>query len=90
MTQVKDYLNRERNDGNKLYEVLAITETFMGSPLPLKQTLSTIFTQGSDVYVTVRVSIDSKRHVAPISTTPVSSKAATTAPANVGIIGKVG
>ena len=75
-------MDKERNDGNKVYEVLAIAETFMGTPLPLGQAVSSVFANGSDVYVTVRVSIDTKRHVAPISTTPVAAAALLT-PASV-------
>jgi len=71
--EVCDFLTKNRNDGNKVYEVLAISSEFMGVPLPLGLTAGSIFANGSDVYATVRVSVDSKRHVAPISSIPKSS-----------------
>lgn len=44
----------------------------MGVPLPLKLNVSSIFSHGSDVYATIRVTVDAKRHVAPLSSTPVA------------------
>lgn len=43
----------------------------MGVPLPLGLALGSIVTSGSDVYATVRVTVDKKKHVAPISSSPV-------------------
>ena len=48
----------------------------MGAPLPLRTILSNVFQAGSDVYVTVRISIDSSKHIAPISSQPISQAAA--------------
>ena len=46
----------------------------MGTPLPLGLTAGSLLSQGDDVYVTVRISIDTKRHVAPISSTPIITR----------------
>ena len=73
-------MDKERNDGNKVYEVLSVSTSFMGVPLGLALIASSVLENGSDVYVTVRVTIDRKKHVAPISTAPVSAPA-TAAPA---------
>ena len=67
VTQVREFLTSQRNDGNKLYEVLAVSTTFMGAPLPLGLTASSLLSNGSDVYVTVRITIDSSKHIAPLS-----------------------
>ena len=80
VTKVREFLSKSRNDGNKVYEVLAVSPPFMGVPAPLGLAASSIFCEGSDVYATVRVTVDSKRHVAPISSAPVTgnvSQAAT-------------
>ena len=63
-----------RNDGNKIYEVLAVSTSFMGAPLPLLCTASNFLGNNSDVYVTVRIGIDAKKHVAPIATIPQEPK----------------
>ena len=81
VTQVREYLTQSRNDGNKVYEVLAISTEFMGVPLPLGLAAGSIFTSGSDVYATIRVTVDVKRHIAPISSTPKPSVAAASSPA---------
>ena len=54
-SQVRDFLTEHRNDGNKNYEILAISASFMGVPLPLGLTASSVLTNGGDVYVTVRI-----------------------------------
>lgn len=72
VTQIKNFLNENRNDGNKIYEVLAVATDFMGTPLKLTMAASSILEDGSDVYVTVRVSVDKKKHIAPISSTPIA------------------
>ena len=82
-TQVRDFLTQERNDGNKVYEVLALSSSFMGVPAPLAASASSLFSANSDVYVTVRVTVDAKRHVAPISVTPVAQPAPQQAAASV-------
>lgn len=51
----------------------------MGAPSPLGTTASNLLSNGDDVYVTVRISLDLKKHVAPISSTPIEV-ATTTAP----------
>lgn len=73
VTQVREFLTLSRNDGNKLYEVLAVSTTFMGAPLPLGLTASSLLTNGSDVYVTVRITIDSSKHIAPLSSVPIAA-----------------
>ena len=72
VTKVREFLTTNRNDGNKVYEILAVSPTFMGVPLALGITASSIFAEGSDVYATVRVTVDKKRYVAPLSSNPVS------------------
>ncbi len=72
-TKVRDFLGENRNDGNKNYEILAISTSFMGVPLPLDLTASSILSNGGDVYVTVRTTVDKTKHVAPISSTPLNS-----------------
>ena len=72
VTQVREFLTTQRNDGNKLYEILAVSTSFMGAPLPLGTTASNLVSSGDDVYVTVRISIDMKKHIAPISSTPIA------------------
>ena len=73
-TKVRDFLTENRNDGNKNYEILAISTSFMGVPLPLSLTASSILSNGGDVYVTVRTTVDKKKYVAPISSTPLNSQ----------------
>ena len=70
VTQVREFLTSQRNDGNKVYEILAVSPMFMGAPLPLTLTASSVLSQGSDVYVTVRITIDSTKHVKPLATNP--------------------
>ena len=72
VTQIKKFLNENRNDGNKVYEVLAVATDFMGTPLKLSMGASSILEDGSDIYVTVRVSVDRKKHIAPISSKPIA------------------
>ena len=72
VTKVREFLTANRNDGNKVYEILAVSPTFMGVPLALGITASSIFAEGSDVYATVRVTVDKKRYVAPLSSNPVA------------------
>jgi len=74
VSKVREFLTVNRNDGNKVYEVLAVSPQFMGVPLPLGLTASSIFADGSDVYATVRITVDSKRYVAPINTIPIVPK----------------
>ena len=73
-------MTSQRNDGNKVYEILAVSPTFMGVPLPLNMTASSVLSNGSDVYVTVRITIDSSKYVKPLATTTatVSTKPLTT------------
>ena len=52
----------------------------MGVPLPLGVTVSSVLEPGADIYVTVRVIVDKKKHVAPIASTPAPVRPA--APAN--------
>ena len=53
-----------------------MSQIFMGAPLPLGLTASSVLSNGSDVYVTVRITIDSSKHVKPLATnTPLSSAA---------------
>ena len=72
VNKIKEYLDKQRNDGNKVYEILAISPEFMGTPLPLSMRANSLLEDGSDVYVTVRISIDKKKHVAPISSQPIA------------------
>ena len=51
----------------------------MGVPLPLGVTMSSVCDPGADIYVTVRVIVDKKKHVAPISSTPAPVRPAQTA-----------
>ena len=76
VSQVREFLNNQRNDGNKAYEVLAVSPTFMGAPLPLGLTASSLLTNASDVYVTVRITVDTSKHVAPLGTITTSAAAA--------------
>ena len=71
MSQLREFLTASRNDGNKVYEILAVSKAFMGVPLALGVTASSVLANGDDVYVTVRVTIDAKKHVAPISSNPI-------------------
>lgn len=73
-------MTSQRNDGNKVYEILAVSPMFMGAPLPLGLSASSILSEGTDVYVTVRITIDSSKHVKPLATsTPsVAGKPTTT------------
>ena len=66
------YLNKQRNDGNKVYEILAVSSNFMGVPLSLGLKASNVFSNSDDVYITVRISVDRKKHVAPISSKPIA------------------
>ena len=50
----------------------------MGVPLPLGLTASSVLTNGGDVYVTVRINVDKKRHVAPIAIAKAASSSMTT------------
>ena len=47
----------------------------MGAPLPLGLTASSLLSNGSDVYVTVRITIDKKSHIAPIASMPIGQSA---------------
>ena len=58
VTKVREFLTQGRNDGNKVYEILAVSTQFMGVPLPLGLAIGSIFSSGSDVYATVRVTVD--------------------------------
>ena len=66
-------MTNQRNDGNKVYEILAISPNFMGAPLPLNLTASSVLSNGSAVYVTVRIKIDSSKHVKPLATAQVAA-----------------
>ena len=48
----------------------------MGAPLPLAATCASVFSNASDVYVTVRVTVDKKSHVAPIASNPLPARPA--------------
>ena len=43
----------------------------MGVPLAIGLTAGSVLANGEDIYVTVRVLIDVKKHVAPISSAPI-------------------
>lgn len=80
VTQVREFLTSQRNDGNKVYEILAVSPMFMGAPLPLGLTASSVLCQGSDVYVTVRITIDSSKHVKPLATNAPATSGASSLP----------
>ena len=56
--KIKEFLDIVRQDGNKIYDILAVSTTFKGTPLPLKVAAHSVFTHRSDAYVTVDVRID--------------------------------
>ena len=42
VTQIREFLQTQRNDGNKTYEIMALSKTFMGVPLPLGTSASAV------------------------------------------------
>ena len=65
--QIMQHLEKERNDGNKVYEILNVATSFGGDDLERTAIAATELEQGSDIYVTVRITIDTSKHVEPIS-----------------------
>ena len=55
---IESYLKAERDDGNKIYHVEKVCETFGGSPLAEDALLSSFFEEGSDVFALIRIEID--------------------------------
>ena len=56
-------MEKERNDGNKVYEILNVSTSFGGEALERTAIAATELENGSDVYVKVRITIDTSKHV---------------------------
>ena len=68
-----------RNDGNKVYEILSVASSFGGDELPRTAIAATELENGSDIYVKVRITVDTSKHVEPVAkNTAASSTQATT------------
>ena len=75
IAQVQEHLDKVRNDGNKVYEILNVASSFGGDELPRTAIAATELESGSDIYVKVRITVDTSKHVEPVSknsTTPVT------------------
>ena len=60
---IAQHLEKERNDGNKVYEILSISSFFGGEEIKRTAIAATELEKGSDVYVKVRITIDTSKHV---------------------------
>lgn len=65
--QIQHHLNTVRNDGNKVYEILNVATSFDGENLKRDSSAAIALETGSDVYVKVRITVDSTKHVQPIA-----------------------
>ncbi len=58
------------NDGNKIYQIKGLTSAIGGQVLPLNRLVSSFFEEGGDVYCSVDISVDTKKHVKPVEVRP--------------------
>ena len=65
--QIQEHLDNVRNDGNKVYEILGISTNFGGDELKRSAIAATELENGSDIYVKVRITVDTSKHVEPIT-----------------------
>ena len=65
--QIQQHLDTVRNDGNKIYEILNVSTSFDGENLQRTAIAATELEAGSDIFVKVRITIDSSKHVQPIA-----------------------
>ena len=56
-----------RNDGNKIYEILNVSTSFDGENMTRTAIAATELETGSDIFVKVRISVDSSKHVQPLA-----------------------
>ena len=61
--QIQTHLDTVRNDGNKVYEILNIASSFDGENIKRTAIAATELEGSSDVYVKVRITVDSSKHV---------------------------
>ena len=69
VTQTQEHLDKVRNDGNKVYEVLNVSTSFGGDELERSAIAATELENGSDIYVKVRITVDTSKHVEPVAKT---------------------
>ena len=56
-----------RNDGNKIYEILNVSTSFDGENMKRTAIAATELETGSDIFVKVRITVDSSKHVQPLA-----------------------
>lgn len=66
-TQLQNYLNTERNDGNKTYHI----QSFHSVDEVLEHEVA--LAHGDDVFVSVQVTVDAQKHVKPLSVVEATS-----------------
>ena len=67
LQKVYDHLQIQ-NDGNKVYKLESVSLSHCGKPLKnLGQYLSTNFENGSEVFVNVKIEVDTSKTVKPIA-----------------------